>query len=187
MLNQMIEHRGYMLRLAHPERVEGYDIRISDLLTIDLEDLPAGGTLDVTVVLRADAGNEYVYYGAGLYRNWWYNIDLNAPLVRHGGVAKQDVIDYVDAVVRRHNLEEKRVIRPDADPQKIFMDESSGYYTGCAGFEAYLTKAEILALTKDPDVKVIYSVRDDRALRLAAHGGPGSIQEEDHNFYPSRG
>ena len=56
MINSLIEKGGYVLRLAPPERAEGYSEKISDYLTARLAEMPDGETVCIQALTKADRG-----------------------------------------------------------------------------------------------------------------------------------
>lgn len=153
MINALAERGTCKIYLALPERQSGYSIKISDTLTYYLERMNETDTLEVAVVTTADASNDYAY-NQGLTKKRYYNSHLTSafPGVDMAGDGKIDgAADYsyaarkayVNAIVERNGLTEKR----------IFVEDAKDYDLG---FNAKLTKAEILALVNDNDIKVIY-------------------------------
>ena len=155
MLNRMIEHRGYVLRLAPPKRSKGYSVRIADYLTNVLDDTPDDEVLHIAAVCAVDKGNRFLS-GREIPCNWDYNADLALPWTG-GELNEGTVAGYIDAIVKRHHLTDKRIVDPKEKDAEIDYDGLGEKIVGIkAGFEAKLTKKEILALAEDTDIKTIY-------------------------------
>lgn len=153
MIKALAERATCNIYLALPERQSGYSIKISDTLTYHLERMNETDTLEVAVVTTADTSNDYAYT-QGLTKKRYYNSHLTSafPGVDMAGDGKIDGAEdysyaarkaYVNAIVERNGLAKKRIFIEDAEDYDL-------------GFNAKLTKAEILALVNDNDIKVIY-------------------------------
>ena len=146
MINDMAAQGGYMFRMAPPARKEGYDPKISDYLTTLLDQAEYDAVFPVAVVCTADRYNEFARE-RGIAVNREYNAFLFKPLQIPENTDfedyKKDIADYEKDIAERNNLSSERC--------------SFGRYFG-AGFEVRATKAEILSLIKDPDVKLICSM-----------------------------
>lgn len=146
MINDMAAQGGYMFRMAPPERKEGYDPKISDYLTTLLDQAEDDAVFPVAVVCTADRYNEFARE-RGIAVNREYNASLFQPLQipenKDFEDYKKDIADYEKDIAERNNLSSERC--------------SFGRYFG-AGFEVQATKAEILSLIEDPDVKLICSM-----------------------------
>lgn len=187
---------GYLFRLAPPERRKGYDPKIADYLTNLLDAAQEGEALRVAVVCSADRFNRFAEergipvnpeYRADGYRPWpeippvitEYSAD-GRPLTADGSpaISWQDysaqIAAYVDEIVERNGLTDKRIVRENrAD---AYIDEHAfNSYQGnaedslhaiTAGFEAALTKEEILSLVQDEEVKAVYSMDFCEEARL---------------------
>ncbi len=166
MINQMAERGGYAFRLAPPKRIAGYDVKISDYLTNLLEEGDENAEFHVAVVLAAYEYNDFAL-SRGINTNNNYNSQFIKPLeevfpsINFKAVYGDDdympmeerlelFAKYQNGVVERNALTEKRIFIGDNSPGDVSED--------AFGFEAKLTKAEVLALTKDGDVRVIYSM-----------------------------
>lgn len=92
--------------------------------------------------------------------NYEYNADLFQPWqTRPYGSEKlsweecRDMLAaYVDAIVARNRLTDQRILNDKSPDVRI------NEYDIFAGFEVKATKAEILSLVEDPDVKLICSM-----------------------------
>lgn len=168
MINDMAAQGGYSFRMAPPERVEGYDVRIADHLTILLDKAAEDEVLHVAVVCTADNGNFFASE-RGIPVNGWYNDDLYRlwKFPSGSGMTGKErydsLVDYVNAVIERNGLTDKHIVddkHPDVDIYLSQYDEDGDVVISSAavGFEVKATKAEILALAEDPDVRLICSM-----------------------------
>ncbi len=160
MIKEMAKKGGYAFRLAPAARKDGYDVRISDYLTTLLDDDAEGKEYHVAVVLAVDSESYYAYYRL-LCINNGYNSEYIKPLESLfpnddrplSQIPEEELLaavaEYQDNVVGRNGLSDKRIMNGSWLPDV----NAVGF-----GFEASLTKAEILSLAMDEDVKVIYSM-----------------------------
>lgn len=155
MLKEMIEHRGYVLRLAPPKRSQGYSVKIADYLTNVLDDTPDDKALHIAAVCAVDKENRFLS-GREIPYELDYNADLALPWTG-GELNEGAVASYIDSIVKRHHLTDKRIVDPKEKDAEIDYDSFGEKIVGIkAGFEAKLTKQEILALAEDTDIKTIY-------------------------------
>lgn len=169
MINDMAAQGGYVFRMAPPERIEGYDVRISDYLTTLLEEAAEDELFHVAVVCTADLGNFFASergisvngrYNADLYRQWKISPSGTGDV----NVEKYDsLVDHVNAVIERNGLTDRHIVdekHPDVDVYLSQYDEDGNLLvcSAAVGFEVKATKAEILSLAEDPDVKLICSM-----------------------------
>lgn len=187
---------GYLFRLAPPDRRKGYDPKIADYLTNRLDVAQEGEALRVAVVCSADRFNRFAEergipvnpeYRADGYRPWpeippvitEYSAD-GRPLTADGSpaISWQDysaqIAAYVDEIVERNGLTDKRIVR-DGRADAYIDEHTFNSYRGdadaylhaiTAGFEAALTKEEILSLVQDEEVKAVYSMDFCKEERL---------------------
>lgn len=150
MIYAMAKQGGYRFSLALPERTQGYSRKISDSLVSLLEQANDDDIIHVAVVSVIDKTNEFMVsryipcnqnYNSDLNKDWQGLVDLN----------NENIKKYIDAIVARNKLTDKRVIN-EAHPDVNVISKD----VLIAGFEANLTKAQLIALTADQDVKVIY-------------------------------
>lgn len=175
MINDMAAQGGYFFRMASPERKEGYDPKISDYLTTLLDQAADGEVFHVAVVCTADRYNQFASQ-----RGIVVNREYNAALFQPWQIAPYDfenenkylaweeysnlIANYVEDIVERNSLSEKCTFNDKPCIDKYdFLDyrrwQSTGYQNViAAGFEVKATKAEILSLVEDPDVKLICSM-----------------------------
>lgn len=159
-LDLLIEKGGYSLRLAPPQRLEGYDVKISDMLTVMLDKNSDEELFDVAVVLTIDKTNKYMEH-QGVLINQNYNSELFVPLeissneeqLNQNAYYAKTIDEYINRVVERNGLSEAR--QNEKYPINCFVGNFSPEET-TAGFRVVATKTEILSLAKDKDVKVIY-------------------------------
>ncbi len=169
---EMIVERGtaFRIHLAPPDRVEGYNDKISDYLTNKLSTMDNDDTTEVICVTVADryncyAGEQYpssADFKQELYKEIPKN---NMDEKEYEGVLEKYIVD----IIKRNNILEKRVIDkvvltpdyPQPEPRIpkngstcLAHDLSKAGYK--VGFNANLSKAEILALANDADIKAIY-------------------------------
>lgn len=161
MINQLVDSGYFNFALAPPARLDGYSDKISDSLTVRLSTMGDTDTIEVAIVAVADNDNSFAVsqkIPANRDYNSKYNKTLTKPKDYSGHTI--DLInltnDYIDDIVNRNSLAAKRVAKenlPKLAPG-IYVEKKEFY--AVAGFNAILTKAEVLALANDPDVKVIY-------------------------------
>lgn len=149
---RMAEHGGYTFRLASPKRIAGYDNRISDSLTVLLEQLGMGGTIHVAVVCDIDKFNEFTV-SHGIPCNPQYNSNLNHAWEGEA-LNNENVENYINSIVERSNMKEKRIRNENATDANVISKDVI-----VAGFEAQLTKEEIVNLVSDNEIKVIYPMK----------------------------
>ena len=166
MINQLVDSGYFKFALAPPARLDGYSDKISDSLTVKLSTMGDTDTIEVVVVAVADNYNSFAVsqkIPANRDYNSKYNKTLTKPKDYIGYTI--DLInltnDYIDDIVNRNGLATKRVAKenlPKLSPE-IYVGKKEFY--AVAGFNAVLTKAEILSLANDPDVKVIYLTKNE--------------------------
>ena len=137
--------------LATPERVEGYSVRISDYLTVRLSGAQEDETFRVLVAGTADDGSFIQTYNGMKIYNSRYNSEFEIVLPR-GNQNTEYLNTYIDSILERNGITQKRII----DSEKRWLDVEFNEAICTAGFDAELTKAEIIKLANDPDVKAIY-------------------------------
>ena len=192
-IDLLVKKGGFYLRLAPPKRVEGYDVRIADSFTSVLDNAQEEEMFDVIVILTIDKYNHYSgerypsvsfkrTYNQELFEPWpispyeFVNSEAYVPgngmvidgihyeeYDRQNYLYNKMIEDYVDEVVERHGLAERRTVQEGRVKciQSIYHmrnEPNNTSYAECisAGFDVKATKAEILALATDPDIKVIY-------------------------------
>lgn len=184
MIRKIADKKQCRLSLAPVKRVDGYDKKITDTLTDRLEKTNETDTIEVAVVLTVDVNNYYAYK-QGICTNFAYNsehvkdlsvydflesYEANGHVWYHYKSYDTFITSLVKSVIERNNLDSKIISNSElpvsgcetafeiyskkVSARKAF--ENSRVAT-IAGFNAALTKAEILALTKDSDVKAIYA------------------------------
>ena len=197
-IDVLVKKGGYYIRLAPPERLEGYNKRISDTLTVLLDRAENDELLNVAVVTVIDKYNDYLYtrdfvvngnYNSELYKPWLTphefvnsthytpgdGITVNGQYVEGEHVRQQilysrAIDEYIDELVERLGMTDKRVYVPEDEYHLSFSDFtvydmynhrhdlSNEDQALSAGFEIKATKAEIIALSEDDDIKVIYPI-----------------------------
>ena len=184
MIRKIADKKQCRLSLAPAKRVDGYDKKITDTLTDRLEKMSETDTIEVAVVLTIDVRNYYAYK-QGIYANPDYNSEYVKELSVYDFLESYEakghvwyhyksydtfVTSLVKSVIKKNNLGSKIIISselPVSGCETAFgthsgkvsarKDFENSRVATIAGFNAALTKAEILALTKDADVKAIYA------------------------------
>ncbi len=166
MINQLVDSDYFKFALAPPARLDGYSDKISDSLTVRLSTMGDTDTIEVAVVSVADNDNSFAV-SQKIPANRDYNSKYNKTLTKpkdYIGYTK-DLInltnDYIDDIVNRNGLATKRVEKENLPKLAPGIDVGKKEFYAVAGFNAVLTKAEILALANDPDVKVIYLTKNE--------------------------
>lgn len=159
MINKMAERGGYMFKLALPDRVEGYSRKITDYLSVLLEQAEDDEEIHIAVVSVMDKTNEFVS-SRQIPCNPEYNSDLNKEWFFEGDPKVEDVKDYLKKILDRNNISDKRIINKNKSDIWISYCDQRTKSIIKAGFEVKLTKFQIVELAKDPDVKVIYPMNN---------------------------
>ena len=185
MIGKIAAKKQCLLILAPPKRVEGYNKKITDTLTERISKMDDKQIIEVAVVLTIDVKNNYAYKQA-INANPQYNSEYIKSLdsfeymeeyINSFGEKMYTTKSYdnavrllVESVIKRNGLNNK-VVDYKKLPQNGCTEVKISYYSKnkankgfkdaleytIAGFNAVLTKSEILALTKDADVKAIYA------------------------------
>ena len=164
MINKIFERGNMSFDIAHPARIEGYSKKISDTLTDRLSKMSDTDTLEIAAVMVYDDLNSYALrqdIGAnsayGDYIKFYQGV--NETFAECDALLEQTVVD----ILKRNNILEKRVVS-DALPQIGLDAKNNPNSTATSyvledipvGFNAVLTKTEILKLAEDEEIKVIY-------------------------------
>ena len=162
MINQISES-GYIatLDIAHPARVEGYNEKISDTLTDFISKMSDTDTLEIAAVLVYDKMNSYATsQDIGAY--WFYGryIELDQGLgmtyTEYDALLEQTIVD----ILKRNNMLEKRVVSDNLPEigfgEVLYPHAVVSLQEIPVGFNANLTKLEILKLAENDKIKVIY-------------------------------
>ena len=172
MITQLAARKNCKLTLGGIRRSEGYDIKISDDLTYYLDKMNDNDKIKVAVVCTLDHKGQYASL-QGNAVNSVYNALLNkawsgkTPLeIKNKSEIDVMVEEHVTEIVSRNNLSDKRILDgslPQNGLSKQNFDKalkygSSFWWQDCivAGFNAELTKAEVIALCEDKEIKVIF-------------------------------
>lgn len=161
MINQLVDSGYFHFALAHPTRLDGYSDKISDSLTVNLSAIRDTDTIEIAVVTVADHDNSFAV-AQKIPANPDYNNKYNKALTKPENYMGYtiDLIelinDYIYTIVNRNGLAEKRVPKETLPSLEPGIDVGEKEFYAVSGFNAVLTKAEILSLTNDPDVKVIF-------------------------------
>ena len=170
MINLLSERGTTDIYLALPERTGEYSKKISDTLTYYLEQMDEDDTIEIAAVCAVDSNNGYAT-DQNLTRNGSYNYDIYK---KWSGKTPQEagsydkfnslVEDYINEIVERNGLSQKRIISdklPEMGYGKVIYEHAIMFPSGInAGFNAILTKDEILSLINDEEIKVLYFVGD---------------------------
>ena len=193
-INVFNEKGGYYIRLVPPGRAEGYDEKISDILTVMLEQATDTEVFEVTAVLVADknnnfARNQYIWidseHNAHLFKGFEISpyefVNGEGCISGEGDVIRQCItseqigkeklydkfiMEYIMEIVERNGLSDKLTDAANFEKAVGFDGDFSAfeekqYHMGyqehiSAGFNANLTRSEILKLINDEDIKVLY-------------------------------
>ena len=169
-INKIAERGTTDMYLALPERKGDYSKKISDTLTYYLEQMDEEDTIEIAAVCAIDSNNGYAK-DQNLTRNHGYNYDFYkkwSGKTPHeaGSYDKFNnlVENYINEIVERNGLSQKRIISdklPEMGYGKVIYEHAIMFPTGInAGFNATLTKGEILSLINDEEIKVLYFVGD---------------------------
>ena len=124
--------------------------------------------IEVAVVCAVDKNNYYAYK-QGMTSNTLYNEEYYKEWAKEIANDKKwwipynaSVEEYVSDIVKRNGIEDNRIISDDLPKngvgEVIYPHAVSYLEDTVAGFNAHLTKEQILKLVKDGDVKAIYFV-----------------------------
>ena len=166
MINTLTARKIVTLSLAPPARVEGYSTKISDTLTDYISKMSDTDILEVAAIMVYDNYNMYAGL-QGISHNTLYNNDLYILFSKGLDMtyAECDALleQTVEDILKRNNILEKRIVSdglpqigPDFEKYPNSMTNEYIFEEMSAGFNAVLTKAEILRLAEDEEIKVIY-------------------------------
>ena len=164
MISKIFERGNMSFDIAHPARIDGYSKKISDTLTDYISKMSDTDTLEIAAVMVYDNLNSYALrqdIGAnsayGDYVKFYQGV--NETFVECDALLEQTIVD----ILTRNNILEKRIISeglpqigPDSEKYPNSMTNEYIFEEMSAGFNAVLTKSEILKLAEDPEIKVIY-------------------------------
>ena len=162
MINKIFERGNMSFDIAHPARIEGYSKKTSDTLTDRLSKMSDTDAIEVAAVSVYDNYNYYAYC-QNIGVNFWYNNSLfkvfsqgyDMTFAECDALLEQTVVD----ILKRNNILEKRVVSDDL-PQigfgEVVYPHAAMLEDIPVGFNAVLTKTEILKLAEDEEIKVIY-------------------------------
>lgn len=188
-INKIAERGTTDIYLALPERTGEYSKKISDTLTHYLEQMDDDDTIEIAAVSVLDKASEYAL-DQNLTRNEFYNEEnfkawpFKAPKESFTYTEFNKIIDnYINEIMVRNNIADKRIIHENSpwlgveklswykDDILVMAPSEEGHYI-TAGFNARLTKSEILSLVNEEEIKTLYFVGAiDSSL-------PGSAQNE---------
>ena len=186
-INKIAERGTTDIYLALPERTGDYSKKISDTLTYYLEQMDEDDTIEIAAVSMLDKASEYAL-DQNLTRNEFYNGEnfkswpFKSPTESFTYTEFNKIIDnYINEIMVRNNIADKRIIHDKLpwlgieklpwyeDDVLVMTPSESGHYI-TAGFNARLTKAEILSLVDEEEIKTLYFVGDiDSSLPGAEH------------------
>ncbi len=162
MLNQIFARKTMSFDIAPPTRVGGYSVKISDTLTDSLSKMKDSDVIEVAAVNVYD---NYNYYACNqnigvnfLYNNSLFTVFSKGYDMTYSEcdtLLEQTVVD----ILKRNNILEKRVVSddlPEIGFGEVLYPHAESLEDIPVGFNAVLTKAEVLKLAEDPEIKVIY-------------------------------
>ena len=171
MIEKMTARETCVISLMSKERVGNYDKRITDTLTHRLERMTDNEAIEVAVVSLADDNNLFAYE-QGITQNGSYN--RLKPYGDWEKFIKQDdawskhlfddsVEKHITDIIERNGIVDKRIMSDNLPKNGLsikLIEWDAEYFSvyNIAGFNARLTKEQILKLAKDKDVKAIYVV-----------------------------
>lgn len=164
MITKMTKRGGFAFKLAAPERATGYDRKISDSLTLLLEQAKENDEFHVAVVSILDKDSSFAYL-RNILCNSKYNSDLNTDWQKE--LTNDNVSKYIDDILIRNNISDKRIFNEKLADFQIANLGFNNSFISNAGFEVKLSKEQIIALIADPDIKVIYSMDNSGYDRLS--------------------
>ena len=155
-------------------RPDGYSEIITDSLAYELSKLNKDEEIEVLVTTVYDKNNSYLAKHQHLFLGEYnkernVSIDNNSAAVLPYAEYKKAAEQKVNAVIKRNNISENKILKTNINLGLSLSEEEynlrlknnslSDIKNGsvCSGFTAKLTKAEILALAEDEDVKVIHN------------------------------
>ena len=162
---EMLSNKCFQLTLAMQPRNPEYSVVIGDVLSVKLDRMLEGDTAEIIAVCAMDRDNVYAEEQLdGI--NMTYNEDRFKPhkeFANLTGAEYNEKIDkYLSDIFIRNNIAEK-IVSSDTLPvikasrNRLYRQYTTQNFEGaCAGFNAVLTKAEILKLAEDEEIKVIY-------------------------------
>lgn len=161
----MLSNKCFELTLAMQPRNPEYSVVIGDVLSVKLDRMLEGDSVEIIAVCPMDRSNTYAEAQLCAV-NMDYNMSKFKPfkeLANLTGAEYNEKIDkYLSDIFRRNNIANKIVASdnlPDVKANKRYLYRqytTKDFESNCAGFNAVLTKAEILRLAEDEDIKVIY-------------------------------
>lgn len=166
MINKIFERGTISFDIASPARIEGYSEKISDTLTDYLSKMDETQTVEVAAVTVYDTLN--LYAGRqNIGYNERYNQELNKKFRKGTGKKLSESNAVLEATIEeimmRNNILQSRVLH-EGLPYLGFKNYDHtdlrirpSVFNECPiGFNAVLTKSEILKLAEDEEIKVIY-------------------------------
>lgn len=164
MIEKISSRNSATLALAPAERVGDYNNKISDNLTYYISQMTDTDTIQIVSVSVADSYNKYAH-DQNVQVNINFNEELNEPFTDGVGEFCKNfnkaLEKHLIEIMERNNILEKRIV--NSNTQKIGLPEDryskvfeSELEQAAVGFNAVLTKAEILKLAEDEEIKVIY-------------------------------
>ena len=163
MLNLLNDLGNCEIMLAQYPRNPEYSAVISDTMSIRLDKMTESDTVEVIAACVADKNNRYAEYQKVTVNNS-YNSERFKPFTELANITYAEYNERIDKylldIAVRNDISEKIVISDDLP--KVKKQSSEWRVTDddltefCVGFNAVLTKAEILRLAEDEEIKVIY-------------------------------
>ena len=162
MLNRIFPRKTMSFYIAPPARVEGYSEKISDTLTDSISKMNDTDAIEVAAVSVYD---NYSYYAfrQNIGVNFLYNNNLftvfsqgyEKTYVESDTLLERTMVD----IMTRNGILEKRVVSddlPEIGFGEVLYPHAASLEDIPVGFNAVLTKTEILKLAEDEEIKVIY-------------------------------
>lgn len=182
-INKIAERGTTSIYLALPERTGEYSKKISDTLTYYLEQMDDDDTIEIAAVSVLDLGNSYAL-DQNLTRNEFYNEENFKVWPFEETYTYEEfnkaVDNYINEIMVRNNIADKRILHDklpwlgfekhswNNDTFTMIYNEGGAYIT--SGFNAILTKSEILSLVNEEEIKTLYFVGAiDSSLPSAEH------------------
>ena len=157
----------FFLTLGQYPRNPIYPVTISDTVSAKLDIMSENDTAEIIAVCVIDKNSSYARQ-QNIIMNYEYNSDRFKPFTEFLGITRaqynKKIEQYLSGIFLRNNITEKIVNSKDLPKVKLDckeweLDKNFSFDSEediPLGFNAVLTKAEILKLAEDPEIKVIY-------------------------------
>ena len=161
MIEQLLVRKCAQLTLGLPKREGDYNDKIFDTVTYKLERMGENDTTEIVAVSIYDCFDRYarIQDCANERHNSKYYKRMLGTEDKSSSEIEELLEKHVSDIIDRNGFTEKRIVS-DNLPQigfgKISNPRDATLSKVIAGFNAALTKAEILKLAEDEEIKVIY-------------------------------